>query len=810
MEEKGQSQHYCGHSQPPAGHRSTLWDAVIYAVEHNGSAAAADDLQQLIKLTRKHAAADAGASSLLWDDLIDKCVDAGMFGAIVAAAEGVEDYDVDWATVLAAAAPEGNIDVVRVIAQKGGLRSSALLFLTGLKAAVDAGRMDALQLIGEAMARAPSDGPEWGQALAAAARSGSLAVLQSVAGWAGGKAAWGEALRVALELKEGPVFQYIFEAAVVAAAAGDDTVTASQWSAALTAAVREARTDLAKGVLRAVERRGMGVQMRWEDALLAATAELPKSNLFQLILGSAESAGGSHIDWGKLLCHVVWLTGSRQAALREVLDAARERWPSEARRRKSMQNALAKAFSFSNAAAVGMLLDEEPSLLDEQLFYGGVRTLLQEAAAEARCDTLQAVLPKCTQAQLNGYSWAGLTPLQLACRRWRRSIKRSHKQCAEKAAVMLISEGADLDDGDGADTLPPAAKEAWHLRMAAGSVIVHGQRQEQGQQHHPEKQQQEEQQRRQEEQQRQQPAQEALARQLPQSPSSQPPPLQQPPSQQAPLVQTNQHQQEEGAHVGWVGEDMGADDQRRAQEHQQQQPDPMPRPPHKGSNSAAAGSGQGSQRPLGLMAVPEVKVEAIGASATYLQLAQQPFDASELARLRAHYLEPYVIKVRVDSATRSGALRWVEKQRPCKPRLQQYYSEQLWQRVERLACSGDAGDSRSSGVDAAAAQLLWWLRCIQQYERVCHKERMPPVLQRFMAGSGRDGIASGGEVTEVETVDLVSDEEDVDEVEAWLMANGGCVVVGEKQAPVRTVGAAPSAVAVEVKVEPEDVEEDAA
>lgn len=229
----------------------------------------------------------------------------------------------------------------------------------------------------------------------------------------------------------------------------------------------------------------------------------------------------------------------------------------------------------------------------------------------------------------------------------------------------------------------------------------------------------------------------------------------------------------------------------------------------RGSSVAAACSYGQLQLP-GLMAVPEVKVEAMGASGRYLQLAQQPFEASELARLRSHYMEPYVIKVQVDSATRSGAMRRGEKQRRCKPRLQQFYTGQLWQRVVQLAQEAGVAAGSLTGANPAPAQLLWWLRCIEHYEQVCHKERMPQVLQRFATveagASGNGGGVSGGEVMEVEIVDLIS--EDEEEVEAWLLANGGCVVVGEKQAPAGPGSRAlQQKAAVRIKLEPGGDEE---
>jgi len=257
------------------------------------------------------------------------------------------------------------------------------------------------------------------------------------------------------------------------------------------------------------------------------------------------------------------------------------------------------------------------------------------------------------------------------------------------------------------------------------------------------------------------------------------------------------------------------DQQQQQQQQQQQEADPAVNahnasaaaPPAVADTGAPSNPHHHHQQHQHQLLFPPsvtIKTEAVAeAERKYHELASAPLSADELRRLTAHYLEPYVSDTEYEAgATRHGTVRRARKLRQCRPRAEQHYSASLWRALEQLhqqaavQAAGDGGGSSSGSADAQqqqqqqqpspAKQLLWWLRCIRLYESVCHKERVPLVLQQL----GGEGGGGGGADAVIEVVDLVSDDEDgggsgggaaVPDVDAWLMENGGCVIVGVKE-----------------------------
>jgi hypothetical protein len=188
-----------------------------------------------------------------------------------------------------------------------------------------------------------------------------------------------------------------------------------------------------------------------------------------------------------------------------------------------------------------------------------------------------------------------------------------------------------------------------------------------------------------------------------------------------------------------------------------------------------------------LPAAPDVKLEALSAAErAYWELQRLPFDAGELAALRAHYLEPYM-------AARSGGLRVLARPRRCAPRARQYYTERLWRALEGLAAAADRDGGGDDAAAAAApggerpparAELLFWLRVLRRFDGACHREAPPLLLQRAAGGGdegGDEGDDEGGGGRVEEVIDLTGDDEEGEayaaaDVEALLLQRGWAVV----------------------------------
>ena len=228
--------------------------------------------------------------------------------------------------------------------------------------------------------------------------------------------------------------------------------------------------------------------------------------------------------------------------------------------------------------------------------------------------------------------------------------------------------------------------------------------------------------------------------------------------------------------------------------------------------AAAAADDDGTtdtqQPPSPRASSPRVKLEAMSeAERRYWALRDAAFDAAELKALRDHYLEPYIVETVTEGAlsTRAGTLRQSTRRRRCRPRAQQQHAR-LWEGLQLLAERADAGaiggggggasgsaSASAAGADGAAEaarELLWWLRCLGLYDRVCHEEAPPRLLRTGRpANVGGDDDNGGGTTTGdagdagddvVEVLDLVSESDDDEaasvDVDAFLLDNGWAIV----------------------------------
>lgn len=211
--------------------------------------------------------------------------------------------------------------------------------------------------------------------------------------------------------------------------------------------------------------------------------------------------------------------------------------------------------------------------------------------------------------------------------------------------------------------------------------------------------------------------------------------------------------------------------------------------------AAAAAAPAAAVEPA-LPTAPPVKIENLApAERAYWELSKEPFDAGQLRRLRAHFLDPYVAETTIPgrSATRSGRTRDALVVRPCEPRAKRHFSERLWRALAALDAAGAGADADTgAGTDAGAAggsggplqaraTLLFWLRVMDRFTTAgARAGDAPLLLRRAMAGGAGSGGGSGsGDVKEV--VDMTGDDDDDDNVndgavEAFLLQHGYAIV----------------------------------
>jgi hypothetical protein len=242
-------------------------------------------------------------------------------------------------------------------------------------------------------------------------------------------------------------------------------------------------------------------------------------------------------------------------------------------------------------------------------------------------------------------------------------------------------------------------------------------------------------------------------------------------------------------------------------------------------DAAVAAPGLG---PAGLALVkPELGPLPSQQQVQYWQLADKPFDGTDLHQLVQHYMMPSQVTVLRDWTTRSGRERPVYKTRPDivrrhYPQLAESLHELLRQVQQQQPGSGSAAKStvgkrkRNGGgaavsftENAATVVLLRALRCLQLWQSKHPSQGMPAMLQRMavQGGSGAAAAAaagSGDHAGVVEVVDLSHDDDnDVDPEQLAAFLAGQVEVLLEKSQQGRQQGSA-AAAAVRVKEEPLD------
>ena len=99
--------------------------------------------------------------------------------------------------------------------------------------------------------------------------------------------------------------------------------------------------------------------------------------------------------------------------------------------------------------------------------------------------------------------------------------------------------------------------------------------------------------------------------------------------------------------------------------------------------------------------------------------APPPFEELEYNRLRAHYLEPYLLTIApMQSMTRRGTLRETPRETMAKPRIHRYETTSCFARIEQLEeQEKEAEEEENSAIRAELFELLWR---VKKYEQHCY------------------------------------------------------------------------------------------
>lgn len=148
-----------------------------------------------------------------------------------------------------------------------------------------------------------------------------------------------------------------------------------------------------------------------------------------------------------------------------------------------------------------------------------------------------------------------------------------------------------------------------------------------------------------------------------------------------------------------------------------------------------------------------MKTERGGAGCAYMALSAIPFDADELAMLRARWLCPFNAERPTEYMTRLGTSRPSTAMVPVRSRLWRIHRA-LWERMTR-----DGSDLQVAW--APAIDLLFWLRCLDRHTAACH---LDPTLPRVLRTAFGLGALTSSPDEVVEVIDLAS-AADADEID---------------------------------------------
>ena len=143
--------------------------------------------------------------------------------------------------------------------------------------------------------------------------------------------------------------------------------------------------------------------------------------------------------------------------------------------------------------------------------------------------------------------------------------------------------------------------------------------------------------------------------------------------------------------------------------------------------------------------------------------APPSFEELEYNRLRAHYLEPYLLTIApMQSMTRRGTLRETPRETMAKPRIHRYETTSCFARIEQLEeQEKEAEEEENSAIHAELFEILWG---VEKYEQHCHNPHSWFQLPRV----GNDSAADDVEIVS-ETIDLTgSDDDDAVDLDEYL------------------------------------------
>ena len=154
----------------------------------------------------------------------------------------------------------------------------------------------------------------------------------------------------------------------------------------------------------------------------------------------------------------------------------------------------------------------------------------------------------------------------------------------------------------------------------------------------------------------------------------------------------------------------------------------------------------------------EIKIENEHA---YRSLSELPFDAAELARLRARWLATFIAERPTEYVTRQGTSRATTALKPMPSRLWRIH-ERLWQRMTHGGKDVDV--SWAEPID-----LLFWLRCLDLHTATCHRVPVLPGVLLDTFGLGTLGTSGPDDIRMADIVDLTGIDDDEIDVETFVM-----------------------------------------
>ena len=144
--------------------------------------------------------------------------------------------------------------------------------------------------------------------------------------------------------------------------------------------------------------------------------------------------------------------------------------------------------------------------------------------------------------------------------------------------------------------------------------------------------------------------------------------------------------------------------------------------------------------------------------------APPSFEELEYNRLRAHFLEPYLLTIApMQSMTRRGTLRETPRETMAKPRIHRYETTSCFARIEQLEEQEKEAEEEeeNSAIHAELFEILWG---VEKYEQHCHNPHSWFQLPRV----GNDSAADDVEIVP-ETIDLTgSDDDDAVDLDEYL------------------------------------------